>query len=97
MFKIPIRKEIRPARFFGNISFVLALRSVFLNYPLVETYLVTGPVPRLPTGVLATSLKLLATIPLVSGLILDSVARGQLEQKRLFDLGLTQLQRCRVS
>jgi hypothetical protein len=33
----------------------------------------------------------LATISLVSGLILDSVARGRLEHKRLLYLGFSQL------
>ncbi len=43
----------------------------------------TGLVPRLPTAVLATGLMLLASLAIVCGMILDSVARGRREAKRL--------------
>ena len=43
----------------------------------------TGLVPRLPTAVLATGLMLLASLSVVCGMILDSVARGRREAKRL--------------
>lgn len=79
-------KEVHPARFFGAVSILLAATSLVLGYPLLTTFIETGFVPRLPTGVLATGIMLLAAIALVSGLILDSVARGRLEQKRLWYL-----------
>lgn len=84
-------KEIQPARFFGVIGAILLLAALVLGYPLLETYLATGLVPRVPTAILATGLTVLAAIALVAGLILDSVARGRLEVKRLFYLGLPQL------
>ncbi|MDO9132348.1 glycosyltransferase [Hydrogenophaga sp.] len=77
-------KEIRPARFFGLIAVVLGSVAVGLSVPLLLTYLETGLVPRFPTAILATGLVLLAAISLVSGLILDSVARSRLEQKRMW-------------
>jgi len=40
-------------------------------------------VPRLPTAVLATGLVLVAVLAFACGLILDSVARGRREAKRL--------------
>jgi len=55
-----------------------------LATPLIVTYLETGLVPRFPTAILATGLVLLAGMFSVSGLILDSVARGRLEQKRMW-------------
>jgi hypothetical protein len=85
-------KEIQPARFFGLVAALLAATAVALGIPLVDTYLATGLVPRLPTAVLATGLILLAAISLAAGLILGSIARGRLEQKRLLYLGLPQLQ-----
>lgn len=77
-------KEIRPARFFGVLSLILLIAAVALALPLLITYFETGLVPRFPTAILATGLVLLAGIFLVSGLILDSVARGRLEQKRIW-------------
>lgn len=83
-------KEIRPARFYGVVSGVQALAALALGQPLLMTFLRTGLVPRLPTAVLATGLMLMAGIALACGLVLDSVARGRLEQKRMFYLGLPQ-------
>ena len=48
----------------------------------------TGLVPRLPTAVLATGLVLLSFLALVCGLVLDSVARGRKEIKRLAYLAI---------
>ena len=50
---------------------------------VVVEYMETGLVPRLPTAVLATGLMLLASLALGCGMILDSVARGRREAKRL--------------
>jgi hypothetical protein len=76
-------KDGRPAAFFLTIAAALAIVALALGYPLLTTYLETGLVPRLPTAVLATGLMVLAGISLVCGVILDSVARGRLEQKRI--------------
>lgn len=75
-------KEIRPLRFFGAIALGLSAFAALLGLPLVETWLETGLVPRFPTAILATGLMVLAGIALTCGLVLDSVARGRLEQKR---------------
>jgi glycosyltransferase involved in cell wall biosynthesis len=83
-------KEIKPSVFFGTIAAALTLLSVALGAPLLATYLETGLVPRFPTAILATGLMVLAAIALVSGLILDSVARGRLEHKRLAYLSFSQ-------
>lgn len=77
-------KEIRPVRFFGAISGLLTLLALVLAVPLLVTWLETGLVPRLPTAVLVTGLMLLSAISLTCGLVLDSVARGRLEQKRIW-------------
>lgn len=77
-------KEMRPARFFGVLAGVLGLAGLALAFPVIRTFLETGLVPRQPTAILATGMELLAGIFLVCGLVLDSVARGRLEQKRLW-------------
>jgi len=80
-------KEIQPARFFGTIAMLLVALSLLLGYPLLETYMQTGLVPRLPTAILITGIVLLAGVVFGSGLVLDSVARGRLEMKRMIYLG----------
>ena len=79
-------KEVRPARFFGVLALALVMLALALAFPLLLTYLDTGLVPRIPTAILATGLILLSSIFMVSGLILDSVARSRLEQKRIWYL-----------
>jgi glycosyltransferase involved in cell wall biosynthesis len=76
-------KEGRPATFFFTLAATLTLVALALGYPILATYLETGLVPRLPTAVLATGLIILAGISVASGLILDSVARARLEQRRI--------------
>jgi glycosyltransferase involved in cell wall biosynthesis len=73
----------RPLLFFGAIAGVLALVAILLAVPIILTYLATGLVPRLPTAILSTGLMLLAALSGVCGLILDTVARGRREMKRL--------------
>ena len=51
-------------------------------------FLHTGLVPRLPTALLATGLVLLAFLSFVCGLVLDAVARGRKEMKRLAYLAI---------
>lgn len=82
-------KEIRPARFFGILAVALWLLATILIVPVLGTYLHTGLVPRLPTAILATGLVLLAFLFMASGMILDSVARGRLEQKRMWYMANT--------
>lgn len=86
-------KEIRPAKFFGLLAAVLAVLAILLAVPLLTTYLATGLVPRFPTAVLVTGLGLMSVIAVTCGLILDSVARGRLELKRLNYIGMPQFSR----
>jgi glycosyltransferase involved in cell wall biosynthesis len=78
----------RPVLFFGAIGAFLALAAVILAIPLVQTYLVTGLVPRFPTAILATGLIILAALCFFTGLILDTVVRGRREVRRLAYLSL---------
>lgn len=79
-------KEIRPLVFFGVLALCLSFIAVVLSLPLLVTYLETGLVPRFPTAILVTGLVLMASILVACGLILDSVARSRLEQKRMWYL-----------
>ena len=76
-------KENRPLAFFGAIAGVFFAVALVLGVPLAVTFAQTGLVPRLPTAVLATGLVLMGLLSGAAGLILDSIAKGRLEVKRL--------------
>jgi glycosyltransferase involved in cell wall biosynthesis len=81
-------KDERPLQFFAAIGSLLLLAGIGFGVPVIIEFLRTGLVPRLPTAVLATGLVLLSFLSFTCGLILDSVARGRREMKRLAYLGV---------
>jgi glycosyltransferase involved in cell wall biosynthesis len=81
-------KDERPLKFFSVAGLVLALMGIGLGVPVVLEFFRTGLVPRLPTAVLATGLILLASLSFAVALILDTVARGRKEAKRLVYLSI---------
>ncbi len=76
-------KEERPLQFFALAGLLLLGTGGVTGLPVILEFLRTGLVPRLPSAVLATELVLAALLAFVCGLILDSVARGRKEMKRL--------------
>ena len=76
-------RDERPLVFFGMLSALAAIAGLALGVSVVVEYMETHLVPRLPTAILATGLMLSAFLGIACGLILDSVARGRREQKRL--------------
>jgi hypothetical protein len=81
-------RETRPALFYGVPALALTLLSMTLALPLVQTFLETGLVPRLPTAILCTGLAVVAALLVTGGLILDSLARARVEQKRILYLAV---------
>ncbi|CAG9175524.1 hypothetical protein LMG23992_02980 [Cupriavidus laharis] len=81
IFKL-VRHE-RPMFFFGALAALLALGSLVLAAPVLEHYLATGLVPRLPTAVLSMGLMLMAFLSVVTGTVLDTVSRGRREIRML--------------
>jgi glycosyltransferase involved in cell wall biosynthesis len=81
-------KEARPFKFFGAVAVALALVAIALAVPLVQTYLRTGLVPRVPTAVLVTGIMVVASMSLLCGIILDTVSRGRREAKRMLYLAM---------
>ena len=77
---------VRPFLVFGSAFLLLAGGSLALAFPILQTYLETGLVPRFPTAILATGMMLLGFLSLGCGVILDNVSRGRRELKRLFYL-----------
>jgi glycosyltransferase involved in cell wall biosynthesis len=85
---INLVKAERPLLFFACIGAVFLIVGLLLGMPLVGHYLATGLVPRLPTALLAVTLTILCCLSMFCGLILDSVARGRKETKRMAYLSL---------
>jgi len=80
---VTLFRDVRPLPFFGLLAAFLAIVGLVLGIGVVIEYMHTGLVPRFPTAILATGLMVLASLSLASGIILDSVARGRREAKRL--------------
>ncbi|MBR0642123.1 glycosyltransferase [Plastoroseomonas hellenica] len=78
----------RPFAFFGITAVLLGALGIILFLPVLDEYLRTGLVPRLPTAVLSAVLVLAGFLSLVCGLVLDTVTRGRREAKRIAYLAL---------
>ncbi|WP_438384195.1 glycosyltransferase [Asaia sp. BMEF1] len=85
---VHLLKQERPFLFFGLIACALAAIGCLAGLRSVLDFIETHTVPHLPSAVLATGLEILAALSLVCGVILDSVAHGRQENKRLAYLGL---------
>lgn len=81
-------KQERPLQFFSIAAVVLFVLGVTLSIPVLVQYHLTGLVPRLPTAVLSMGIVLLSFLSLACGLILDSVAIGRKEAKRMVYLSI---------
>ena len=79
-------KETKPFVFFGWIAAALFTVSSFLMMPITLEFVATGLVERIPTVMLAMTLLVGAMLSLSCGIILDSVSRARIEQKRIFYL-----------
>jgi glycosyltransferase involved in cell wall biosynthesis len=82
----------RPLQVFSVAALAFLTLGISLGVPVVIDFLQTGLVPRLPTAVLSMGLMLLGFLSLACGLILDAVARGRKETKRLAYLAIPALE-----
>lgn len=80
---VKLFKNERPLQFFSIIFMGLGLLSLAFAIPVIETYIATGLVPRLPTALLSASIMLLGFLSLTCGFVLDTVTHGRREIKRL--------------
>ena len=81
-------KQERPLQSFGLTGAILLAAGLGLGLPVILEFLNTGLVPRLPTALLATGLVLASSLAFVCGLVLEQVARGRKELKRLAYLSI---------
>lgn len=83
-----LMKEVKPFAFFSLLSAAVAALSLVAMVPVLAEYVSSGLVPRLPTWILSIALMLIAILLFTCGIILDSVARGRIEQKRIAMLSI---------
>ena len=82
-----VRRE-RPLPFFGGLAALLLLLAALLMVSVLETYLQTGLVPRMPSFLASVGLTILAWLSIACGLILDTVTQGRREAKRMAYLSI---------
>ena len=87
MIGLLVREE-RPLQFFGLAGLAALVVSGLLAAPVLFEYLRTGFVPRFPSLIVSASLLMVALLCFACGLILDTVSRARLEQRRLAYLAL---------
>jgi glycosyltransferase involved in cell wall biosynthesis len=85
---VSLMKETQPMRLFGIVAVLFTLVGIGLALPVVFEFLASGLVKRLPSWNLGIAMFTIATLSFFAGLILDSIARGRSEQKRIFYLSL---------
>ena len=84
---VNLARTERPMLFYSLIGLALFFIAFLLGVPLVLTFLRTGLVPRLPTGVLVVGLAVMGAISFICGILLDAVTRMRREMKLLAYMG----------
>ena len=72
-------RDYRPLTCFGTVALIFFLFSGITGSAVVEEYLRTGQILRMPTAVLSVGLGLVGTITFIGGVLLSSVNRRSLE------------------
>lgn len=85
---VTLIQQEHPLEVFSLAAVLLVATGLGLGVPVVVEFVHTGLVPRLPTALSAVGLVLLGSLSLTCGLILDAVARGRKESKRLAYLAI---------
>jgi glycosyltransferase involved in cell wall biosynthesis len=83
-----LMKEVKPFVFFGVVAAAVMAVSLSFMAPVLVEYFETGLVDRVPTWMLATALLVVSFLMFTCGVILDSVARGRIEHKRMAMLAI---------
>ena len=85
---IVLVKEEKPLQFFAVIAALLLFCGFALSIPIFVEFHYTHLVRRFPTAILSLGLVIMSFLSLVCGLVLDSVARGRKEAKRMIYLSV---------
>lgn len=69
-------KDYRPLLFFSILSLIFGLSGVYLGYIVVDEWLRTGLITKMPTAILSALLVFLSVQFFTIGIILDAINRG---------------------
>lgn len=76
-------KNYRPLKFFCIAALVFGIIGLALGVPVIVEFVNTGLVPRFPTAILAVAFMSLCALSIVTGLILDNLAKVERKQWEL--------------
>ena len=88
MISLLVREE-RPLQFFGGAALIAFVAAAVLGAPVLADFARTHTVPRFPSLIVSVGLIMTGIITFACGVILDTVARGRLETRRLAYLALS--------
>lgn len=75
-----LAKDYRPLPFFNILAMLSLVLCLLLGVPVIAEFQATGLVPRFPTAILSLGFGILAVLFFTSGLILDTVVKGNRRQ-----------------
>jgi glycosyltransferase involved in cell wall biosynthesis len=78
-----IFKDYRPLMFFFNVFLIFSISSLLIGFPVIDEFIETGLVAKIPSAILSTGLMLIAVLALFVGFILDTVVRQNCEKYEL--------------
>lgn len=81
-------KDYKPLLFFSIISFIFFLFGLIFGVPVINEFIRTGFITKVPSSILATGLMVFALLLLITGLILDTVVTNS---KKEYELNLYHL------
>jgi len=67
-------RDVKPLQFFSLVALLTMGLAFVLSLPIIETYLQSGQVPRIPTAILITGLFVLSFVFLTCGIILERIS-----------------------
>jgi len=76
-------RDEKPLEFFSMLGGLILLGALILAAPIVLTYFDEGLVPRFPTLFVSVGMVIISMLSFTIGLILDTLARGRTEARRL--------------
>jgi len=77
-------KDYRPLTFFSIVSLIFFIFGLIIGLPVIDEFIKTSYVEKVPSAILATGLMLFSVISLFSGFILDTIVKQHRENYELY-------------